>query len=397
MKKFLSLVLFLMGTMTSWAGTASAGTEIYTADGYKATVLEDGTVAITWIYNEGDVTIPAEVADNADGSTGTYAVSKVGNGGSVCDDKISSIIFSEGIKSIGQSAFWGKVQLTSLTLPATLTEIGGYAFGNCTGLTVIHSAAVTAPTLGADVFKTNESDMAWDYIGQHCVVYVPVGSASEYKKKTPWTYWDSFWYVLEPASVTMGEDGYATYYNWHGYKLPEGVTAYAVSKTENDKIQLLQAYAAGEEVAKSVGLVLKGEANATYRFELLPFATAEAPASNLLKGVHNTVTIQAEDEDCYYYKLAKSDNGLGFYWGATDGGVFELTANKAYLPIAKENTNQAKFFGISGQETTDISKVNNDAYMPAMIYTINGMRINGDYSRLSKGVYIINGKKVLVK
>lgn len=59
MKKLLLLGMMLVGGIASWAGTAPAGTDIYTTDGYKATVLEDGTVAITWIYNEGDVTIPA--------------------------------------------------------------------------------------------------------------------------------------------------------------------------------------------------------------------------------------------------------------------------------------------------------------------------------------------------
>ncbi len=393
--------LFLLGMMlvcgvSSWAGTAPAGTDIYTTDGYKATVLDDGTVAITWIYNEGEVTIPAEVTDKAEESTGTYKVSALGNGSGVAGDNITRLVLSEGITTIGASAFWGKTSLTSLSLPSTLTTIGGWAFTNCTGLTSIHSAAATAPELGDDVFKTDVADMDWDYIGQHCALYVPAGSATIYKGSATWTYWDSFWYVLEPGTVTIGEDGFATYYNWYGYNLPEGMTAYAVTGVENSTVKLAVAYQTCAEVAKSTGVVLKGEANKTYTFELLPFATAEAPEDNLLKGVHEQGTVSAEDGDYNFYKLAKGDSGLGFYWGATDGGVFELAANEAYLPLQKSESGETKFLSISN--TTGIATIKTtDVNTNDEIYSIAGMKQKKDKFSLPKGLYIINGKKTIIK
>lgn len=202
MKKFLSIGLFLVGTLTSWAGTASVGTDIYTTDGYKATVLEDGTVAITWIYNEGDVTIPAEVTDKADESTGTYAVSKVGATWTICDNgKIDNLVLSEGITSIGQSAFWGITSMKTLSLPTTLEKIENYAFGDATGLEKIACASQTPPALGEDVFKTSATDMDWNYIGQHCKLVVPEGCKELYQSSEPWTYWATFEDV-EESSLT---------------------------------------------------------------------------------------------------------------------------------------------------------------------------------------------------
>lgn len=395
MKKLLLLGMMLVGGISSWAGTAPAGTDIYTTDGFKAVVLKDGTVAITWNWNEGDVTIPSVVTDNAEASTGDYKVSAVGNGYAVyTGDKITSLTISEGIKSVGASAFYGQKGIVSLNLPSTLTEIGGYAFEDCTGLTSIHSAAATAPTLGDDVFKTTTEGMEWDHIGQHCALYVPEGSASKYKKGTPWTYWDTF-YVLEPATVTIGEDGYATYFNWYGYQLPAGVSAYSVTAGAEGKVTLQQAYSEGEEVAKNAGLVLKGTPNEKYTFELLPFATAAAPAGNLLKGLHDAGTIKAEEGNNYYYKLADGEKGLGFYWGATDGGVFDLAANKAYL-VLPQSGNSARYFSLS-EISTGISNVKTSNAKANEIYTISGMKVTQSLSSLPKGIYIVNGKKVVRK
>lgn len=395
MKKLLLLGMMLVGGISSWAaGTAPAGTDIYTTDGFKAVVLEDGTVAITWNYNKGDVTIPSEVTDNAETSTGTYLVSAVGNGYAVDNEnKITSLTISEGIKSVGASAFWGQTSIVSLKLPSTLTKIGGYAFENCIGLTSIHSDA-TAPTLGEKVFSANEEkDRKWDYIVKNCALYVPVGSTSDYKKQG--SGWASFWYVLEPATVTIGEDGYATYFNWYGYQLPAGVSAYSVTAGAEGKVTLQQAYSEGEEVAKNAGLVLKGTPNETYTFELLPFATAAAPAGNLLKGLYDAGTITAEDGNYYYYKLAKGDKGLGFYWGATEGGVFELAANKAYLVLLQSVTT-ARFIGLNSP-STGIFNVKTTSDKANEIYTISGMKVTQSLSSLPKGIYIVNGKKVVRK
>lgn len=204
MKKLLLLGMMLVGGISSWAGTAPAGTDFYTTDGYKATVLEDGTVAITWIYNEGDVTIPAEVTDRAEESTGTYTVSKVGATWVICDNgKIENLVLSEGITSVGQSAFWGVTSMKKLTLPSTLTKIESYAFGDATGLEQIYCAAQTPPALGEDVFKTSATDKEWNHIGQNCKLVVPVGCKELYQSNEPWTYWSTFGNVEESTATDI--------------------------------------------------------------------------------------------------------------------------------------------------------------------------------------------------
>lgn len=95
----------------------------------------------------GDVLVPAEVVyDNT-----TYKVVKIGQ----CAFKTSGVIsvtISEGVESIGQVAFERCYELTSISLPSTLTEIEYGVFWNCNGLT-----SMTLPegltTIGNDAFR----------------------------------------------------------------------------------------------------------------------------------------------------------------------------------------------------------------------------------------------------
>lgn len=102
-------------------------------------------------------------------------------------------------------------------------------------------------------------------------------------------------------------------------------------------------------------------------------------------------------EDGYkYYKLAYDNytakTGLGFYLGAVNGGVFSVKAGTAYLAVPESESN-AKGFAFDG-ETTGIENVNVAANQSKTIYNLNGQRV----SNMSQaGLYIVNGKKVVIR
>ena len=54
---------------------------------------------------------------------------------------LTSLNLPAGITEIGKGAFWGCSGLTSLNLPAGITKIGGYAFEGCSGLTSLNLPA----------------------------------------------------------------------------------------------------------------------------------------------------------------------------------------------------------------------------------------------------------------
>ena len=60
--------------------------------------------------------------------------------------------FGDGTTSIGDSAFY-HCCFTSIILPETITEIGNYAFIDCSRLLEVFMLNETPPTLGIDAFK----------------------------------------------------------------------------------------------------------------------------------------------------------------------------------------------------------------------------------------------------
>lgn len=98
-----------------------------------------------------------------------------------------------------------------------------------------------------------------------------------------------------------------------------------------------------------------------------------------------------------YYKLAYDNytakTGLGFYWGAPEGGAFKVKPGTAYLAVPTSEANNAKGFAFDG-ETTGVENVNVTANQNKTIYNLNGQRV----SNMSQaGLYIVNGKKVVIR
>ena len=99
-----------------------------------------------------------------------------------------------------------------------------------------------------------------------------------------------------------------------------------------------------------------------------------------------------------YYKLAYNDysakTGLGFYWGAENGGAFSVKAGTAYLAVPTTEGSGAKAFTLDGGVVTGISSVNVESNRTKTIYNIAGQRV---YDMTKSGLYIVDGKKVVVK
>ena len=85
---------------------------------------------------------------------------------------------------------------------------------------------------------------------------------------------------------------------------------------------------------------------------------------------------------------------LGFFWDAADGVAFMNAAGKAYLALPAEMA--AKGYRLDGSEVTGIGQIATDVQGEGQVYSISGVRMDGS-KRLPAGIYIINGRKVIVK
>ena len=115
------------------------------------------------------------------------------------------------------------------------------------------------------------------------------------------------------------------------------------------------------------------------------------------KRVYN-MTASKQGEDVYYYKLTKKaseDKPLGFYWGAEDGAAFTMTkSSSAYLALPQGISAAAGLLFDEAGEATGIQLTPAGETAAPAVYNLQGVRVSG---KLAKGLYIVNGKKVLVK
>lgn len=193
---------------------------------------------------------------------------------------------------------------------------------------------------------------------------------------------NSTWADGETVQVTItSEAEVATYCNCDGKALDfssvEGLTAYIVSSTEGPFISLQ----AVKKIPAGTGVVVAGEPK-TYNVPVID--DADPVVGNLLIGA--TSDHQAEEGD---YVLAYRNDVRGFFPVEED---VVIPKGKAYLHIG--GGSDARSFIPLDYETTGIGALlMNNEKVKKEIFSLSGQRV----SQPKKGLYIIGGRKVVVK
>lgn len=206
-------------------------------------------------------------------------------------------------------------------------------------------------------------------------------------------------YTVKTGSFTITSARYGTYYTEDAFVMPEGVTGYTITDKNGESLTLNADYPANEVVPAKTALLLKAtEKPATKKEFTYTIVNSDkvAPEGNLLHGSVEATETQVEGATAYYKLAQDKEEGIGFYWANENGGAFINGANKAYLAVTTGSLSQIRGFSFESM-TTGINNVvaNTNNSKNAVIYDLNGRRINT--LNAAKGVYIVNGKKVIVK
>ena len=195
--------------------------------------------------------------------------------------------------------------------------------------------------------------------------------------------------TVETAGLywNVTDAGYATLYLGYKVEIPSTVKAYIVTGIETGYVTLTQVEGI---VAANTGLILEGKGE--HLFNITSAATTANVDDNLLEG---TVVATEIEEDAYVLSIVDGEVGLYKATTANMARGFLNNANKAYLPASAVPASAALSAGFRFDfgGTTAIEEVETEV-AETVIYDLTGRRVN----EITKaGVYIVNGKKVLVK
>ena len=241
------------------------------------------------------------------------------------------------------------------------------------------------------IYRASTSTDTYDVFGN----YSTTVTGDEYKKI-------QLYQKVTDLAISTLTNGYATFVTDVPYVMPKGACGYAVTVAPQvGVITKTEAYTEGSQVPAQTALLIGGASGTNYYPAVLKEnVVATYNGKNYMEGTRTEegYTDSQRGGDVYYYKLAlNSEGNPGFYYGAAGGAAFQLTKpTTAYLAVPKNITPVNGYLIDFEGETTGIDSIGQtDGNANGAIYNLNGIRMAQPLRNLPKGVYIVNGKKVI--
>ena len=303
------------------------------------------------------------------------------------------------MNEIGAGTYYNNSTLTEVTIPAGITAIKDAAFAGCTALNKVTFENAEPVAVEGDPFAGVTKNM--------CAVYGPSNVVKTYRESNP--IWNEFIFAT-PISATKKFVSFCSdvpfttrQFTGKGWDTPV-YFMYWINKSNNNDPSSLK-LTSTRDSEKSVipagfGLVLKTTSEGGSGYIFMPPVGASEKANliadnNLLKGC-TVVTpmdpiIEANPDYRYYglqdnkFKRIKLGNG-----NSTNAG-------RAYLELPESlfNGEAKSVISIEDDVTDGIILIDNGQLTMDNddVYDIQGRKVE----RTSKGIYIVNGKKVVMK
>ena len=183
--------------------------------------------------------------------------------------------------------------------------------------------------------------------------------------------------------VNMSDAGWATLYTPYAldFTTQPGITAYTAAVADG-KVTLTKV----DNVPANTGVVLKGDGPSFYQINVA--ASSETAKGDLLGSATDATAFDAYADNTLY--MLKKVGEKAQFVPVTGG---EIAAGKAYLKVANATT--ARNLDVTfADEATGIESVKSEEIkVKSEVYNLKGQRV----SEPTKGLYIVNGKKIAIK
>ena len=196
-------------------------------------------------------------------------------------------------------------------------------------------------------------------------------------------------YITEAYDLAVSDAKAATLVLPYEAKIPSEVTCYTLNYTSgNSSVMATEVETA--TLPANTPVLLNAEAG-IYKFTNVAKVTDATVGSGPVKvgaltGVYETTNVPAES----YILFASDTKPIGFYKANNN----TVGANRAYLTADGSNV-KALMIDFGGEATgiKDSSSLMNELPTQGNAYNLAGQRVQ----KMQKGIYVVNGKKVIVK
>ena len=195
------------------------------------------------------------------------------------------------------------------------------------------------------------------------------------------------WGKAVAVGINIGETGWATFCATQNFTLSGNLKAYVVNKSNASTVSLQEV----SVIPANQGVLLKGDKNAKYT--LIPTDVGADVTTNLLQANLTATTLPATTGGNTNYILVPDDAGGVMF--APSSGSGTLAANRAYLQLPTPADPAREYvLSFNDDELTGIKAVESSKEKSADVYyDLSGRRV----AQPTKGLYIMNGKKYIVK
>ena len=306
-----------------------------------------------------------------------------------------------GILEVGDYAFAGCTGIHDITVPSTVKRIGSCAFASCIGLTSLRMVLVDVPETGVDALVGVSP--------YGCTLYVPAGSKERYKQHSQWGMFvggsgsSAYDNIKEFGSAITARNA-GRYYGEEnpqfGYKIsgdiPNGEPELVCEANEDSPagqypIHVLPGSITDEIVEYYDGVLyvwqvpLKVTTGDYTRMEGEENPVFELTYEGFVKGEDVSVITQLPVATCE----AGPDSPAGVYPITISGGVAQNYEFKYKAGTLTVEMNPDAILEVENQKQHTFD-----------VYTTDGRLVRTQTTTLQgldKGVYVINGKKIVVK
>lgn len=193
--------------------------------------------------------------------------------------------------------------------------------------------------------------------------------------------------------VQMGLNGYTTYASPRALdlaKLPSGLKAYKASTIDGTRVRFTEI---DDVVAANTGILLEGNASETYNIPVATTSGNDISDSNLFFVNSTGGTFTAESGYTYYGMIKATSAADPIVFGTFAPGSVAIPTNRAYLKVANSGGTSRLTCVFDNGGTTGVQTVNAEPLTVNQYFDLQGRRV----AQPTRGLYIINGKKVVIK